>query len=91
VAFDAGNYPNPFNGATTIHYSLPEPATVRLTVYDILGREVRVLVAATQPAGEHAARWDGRDATDRPVSTGLYLYRLHAGTYHAVGRMLLTK
>jgi hypothetical protein len=55
------NYPNPFNPETQISYSLPEPVHARLVVYDVLGREVKVLVDEVQPVGYHTAVWDGKD------------------------------
>ncbi|MEZ4703136.1 MAG: T9SS type A sorting domain-containing protein [Rhodothermales bacterium] len=66
-----GNYPNPFNPTTTIRFSLPETARVRLSVYDMLGREVRVLVDGTLEAGQHTAAFEGAD-----LPSGSYLYRL---------------
>jgi len=73
------NYPNPFNPSTTIRYQLPEPGHVRLTIYDLLGQEVRVLVSERQPAGWYVVTWDGRDKAERWVSSGVYLYRLEVG------------
>jgi streptogramin lyase len=84
-------YPNPFNPVTTIGYVLSRDANVRLAVYDVLGRAVRVLVQGSQPAGEHRILWDGRDAQGQSMSSGVYVYRLDAGTLHQSGRMLLVK
>ena len=85
------SYPNPFNPSTTIRYALPEAANVRLTVYSILGQEVKTLVNAPQAAGFYSMHWDGRDALGRQVSTGVYLYRLEAGANVAVRKMILAK
>ena len=85
------NSPNPFNPSTTIRYTLAEASQVRLSVYNVLGQEIRVLVNAGQAAGSHNAVWDGRDAFGREVSTGLYLYRLKAGQHVAVNKMVLAK
>ena len=68
--------PNPFNPITTIRYQLPEPGDVSLTIYDLLGQEVRVLVSERQPVGWYRVRWDGRDEAGQLVSSGVYLYRL---------------
>lgn len=76
-------HPNPFGDRATIRYALPEPAHVRLTVYDVLGREIAVLVDERRPAGEQEATLDGRS-----LPAGLYLYRLTAGTAEAVGRIV---
>ncbi|MCC5935434.1 MAG: autotransporter-associated beta strand repeat-containing protein [Balneolales bacterium] len=69
----AQNYPNPFNPATTVRFSLPEEAEIRLEVFDLLGRRIALLAADRFPAGTHTLRWD---ATGQ--ATGLYLLRLSA-------------
>ncbi len=68
-----GNYPNPFNSETTIEYFLPRKAIVRLTVYDVVGRPVSVLVNSVQDPGDHTVRFDGSN-----LSSGTYVYRLEA-------------
>lgn len=83
------NYPNPFNPATTITYDLEKSAPVTLTVYNLRGQRVRTLVQATQGAGSYAVQWDGRDDTGRPVSSGMYVYRLQAGERVASRKMTL--
>ncbi len=80
------SYPNPFVDATTISYSLPEPGRVKLTVYDILGRKLAVLVDERQGAGSHSARLD---ASAWP--NGIYLYRLEAGGRFTTGRLVHRK
>ena len=71
------NYPNPFNPATTIPLAVPVGAkNVTLTIYNILGQPMRQLWTGPLPAGEHRLTWDGRDAQGRPVSAGVYVYRL---------------
>jgi len=85
------NYPNPFNPATQIHYQLPQAVQVSLTIYNMLGQEVRKLVNAQQPAGYHTAIWDGRDNAGRPVPTGIYHYRLQAGSFTMTKKMLMAK
>ncbi|MCH7575375.1 MAG: M4 family metallopeptidase [Candidatus Marinimicrobia bacterium] len=84
-------YPNPFNPTVTIRYDLPEPVQVRLVVYDMLGREVARLVKADMAAGYHAALWHGRDATGRPVASGLYIARLVTPKYTKSIKMILLK
>ena len=80
VAFDLdAAYPNPFNAAVIVPYRVPElgidhPVTLR--VYDLLGQPVRTLVQDSRPPGRHLARWDGRDASGTPVSSGVYFVRL---------------
>lgn len=85
------NYPNPFNPSTTIRYELPSRAHVKLTVYDILGREVVTLVDEVMPAGMHSVRWDGKDAHGDIVSSGIYFYRLKAGGTFEAKKMMLLK
>ena len=70
------NYPNPFNPATTIRYQLPQASHVTLKIYNLLGQEIRTLVDVIQEAGFHNVRWDGRDDSGAPVSSGVYLVRL---------------
>ena len=70
------NYPNPFNPSTTIRYELPKASIVRLSVYDILGREVSVLVNERKNAGAYQVKFDAAG-----LASGLYLYRLTAGSF----------
>ncbi|QXD16220.1 T9SS type A sorting domain-containing protein [Rhodocaloribacter litoris] len=85
------NYPNPFHGTTTIRFMLPEAATVRLAVYDLLGREVTTLFSGELPAGSHTVSWAGRDARGALLPSGVYLYRLEAGTFVQTRHMTLLK
>ncbi|HWP81128.1 MAG TPA: T9SS type A sorting domain-containing protein [Bacteroidota bacterium] len=80
------NYPNPFNPGTTIRFAIPVGAHVTLRVFDMLGREIQTLVDAYVVAGEYKAQFD---ATDLP--TGMYIYRLQAGTFSEVRKMILAK
>ena len=71
------NYPNPFNPTTQIEYALPVDGHVKLTVYDLLGQEVRSLVSGQDlSAGYHNIMWDARDNRGLTVSAGVYIYRL---------------
>jgi len=72
-------YPNPFNDSTVLKYSLPEPARVEATVYDLTGRVVRQWVHENQIPGEHHLVWTGMDEQDRPVGSGIYLMRIRMG------------
>jgi len=82
------NYPNPFNPSTTIHYRLTKEYFVRLTAFDIAGREVASLVHEKQQAGEHTVSFDAKSLS---LSTGVYFYTLEAGTFHQVRKMMLIK
>jgi len=70
------NHPNPFNPSTTLVFSLSRDAQVRLSVHDLRGRAVRILVDAPRPAGEHRVVWDGRDDHGEAVGTGVYFVRV---------------
>ena len=69
-------YPNPGLGMVTIPYSVDSPGTVTLRLLDLLGREVRTLVKAEQPAGTYQIEWDGSDDVGEPVAAGTYFYQL---------------
>ncbi len=83
------NYPNPFNPQTTIRFSLPHSAEVRVVVYDQLGRLVRTLVQGSRPAGTHTVIWDGRNDEGRQVASGVYVYKIISGTRSISRKMLL--
>jgi len=86
------NVPNPFNPVTTIWYELPEPAAVRLQVFDVSGRLVRTLEnGGVRGPGRHEAVWDGRSDAGRRVSAGVYFYHLEAGDFTMTRRMTLVK
>jgi hypothetical protein len=85
------NYPNPFNPRTTINYDLPADDRVRLTVYNLTGQQVRVLVDGPQPAGRHTAVWHGMDDSGSRVGSGVYLFRLETDSGILVRKMLLIK
>ena len=85
------NHPNPFNPETAIRFSLPQAEVVRLEVFDVLGQRVRILAATTLAAGTHEVKWDGRNEQGVAVGNGIYIYRLQAGDFAQVRRMLLLK
>ncbi len=90
------NYPNPFNPETWIPYQLSEAASVMITIYDVTGKQVRSLDLGHQGAGfymsrSQAAYWDGRNAVNEPVASGIYFYQIEAGTFSATRRMLILK
>jgi hypothetical protein len=72
------NYPNPFNPTTYISYALPVDSRVLLKIFDVIGREVKLLFDEVQPAGEKTCLWDATDNHGRGVSSGLYYFRLQA-------------
>lgn len=86
------NYPNPFNPSTTIGYQLPTSSRVDLSIYNVHGQKVRTLVDQTQSAGTYEVAWDGHDAHDVPVGSGIYFYRLQADSgFSETRRMLFLK
>ena len=80
------NYPNPFNPETEIHYGLPEGGHVKLDVYDLLGKRVALLVDEDQQAGFKSVRFDARG-----FSSGVYYYRMTAGRYTELRKMLVLR
>jgi hypothetical protein len=81
------NYPNPFNPTTVIRYALPQRAPVRLSVYDVQGRRVAVLVVASeQPAGRYEVAFEAG-----ALPSGVYFYQIEAGVFRAVRQMLLLR
>ena len=86
-----GNYPNPFNPTTTISFDLPEAASVSLEVYDMMGRRVATLVNGELGAGSYETIWNARSDAGAPVASGVYIYRIQAGTFQAVKQMVLMK
>ena len=85
------NAPNPFNPATNISYELPDAANVRLSIYNLLGQEVRTLVNGAMEAGYYTVNWDGNDSSGRQVASGIYLYRIQAGEHVQARRMMMLK
>lgn len=85
------NYPNPFNPRTSIRYALPQDAQVRLTIYNLLGQKITTLVDEQQSAGYRTVWWDGKDANGDDVSSGVYFYRLTAGEFSEVRKMMMVK
>ncbi len=85
------NYPNPFNPATTIAYTLDRSSRVSLEIYDMTGRKVRTLFSGIQPAGRWEQQWNGRDDAGRDVPSGVYLYCLRADERTASGKMTLLR
>jgi len=97
------NYPNPFsangtptgvafgNPETKIEYELAERAEVKLEVFNLLGQSVRTLIDATQSAGAYTANWDGKDHRGNLANSGVYFYRLTAGEFVTVRKLVLSR
>ena len=82
----AQNFPNPFNPSTKIQFDLPEASKVNLVVFDVLGRKVSELLNKTLDAGVHSVEFNGS-----VLASGVYFYRIEAGSYKHIKRMLLIK
>jgi hypothetical protein len=80
------NYPNPFNPVTKIEFSLPQESDVTLTVYNSLGEKVALLINENLPAGKYSSSFDAS-----ALSSGVYFYRLTAGSFSATNKMILIK
>jgi len=85
-AVGLSNYPNPFNPATEIAFTLPTAAEVRLEVYNLMGQKVTTLIDKQMNAGEHTCVWDGSD-----VASGVYFYRLETPDFVDTRKMVLMK
>jgi hypothetical protein len=85
------NFPNPFNPNTTIAFSLQSAADVSLTIYDVAGRRVRELVNEKRNAGAYRSDWNGRNDSGQPVASGVYFYKLVAGTFTDTKKMTILK
>jgi hypothetical protein len=80
------NYPNPFNPSTTIQYSIVEPAFVTIKIFDVYGREVETLVNKNLPVGRFSTTWE-----PRKITSGVYYYKIVAGKYNEVRKMIYLK
>ena len=85
------NYPNPFNPVTTLSYELPENTLVSITIYDMLGNVVNNLVNSNQSSGYKSVQWDVVSDQGEPVSAGVYLYKIQAGDFVDIKKMILLK
>jgi len=85
------NFPNPFNPDTKITFAVPELSDVRISIYNVLGQEVRTLFAGQMERGTQTVNWDGKDATGKALASGTYIYRMTAGTFVETKKMMLLK
>jgi hypothetical protein len=80
------NYPNPFNPSTKIKFALPKPGIVKIEVYNTLGQNIKILLAQNMKAGHHEVEFNGSQ-----LSSGIYFYRIEAGEFQDVKKMILIK
>ena len=85
------NYPNPFNPITTIRYDLPEAGHVNVVIYDMMGHQIKQLISGTEDAGRKSVVWDSTNDYGKPVSAGVYMYRIQTGEYIQTKKMVLLK
>lgn len=85
------NYPNPFNPITTISYELASDGFVKLSIFDMKGMEVKTLIENTQVSGKKSVMWNATDDNDKPVSAGLYLYKIQIKGETKTRKMVLLK
>ncbi len=85
------NFPNPFNPSTEISFALPDARFVKLSVFNLLGQEVKSLVSGQMPAGYHKIIWDGTNNDGAGVPSGSYLYRMDAGDFSQSMKMVMLK
>lgn len=83
------NFPNPFNPNTNISFQIPVAGHVYINIYDVSGKLVRTLVDEHKERGLHAVGWDGKDNNSNTLATGVYFYRLQAGSYSETRKMVL--
>jgi len=90
--YSLSNYPNPFNPATTLYFSIPEETNVDLSIYNIKGQKVKTLAHTKIIKGSHSVIWNGNDDSDKLVSSGIYFYKLNVnGKTELVKKCLLLK
>jgi hypothetical protein len=85
------NYPNPFNPLTVISYNLPVYSHVTIDIYNVLGEKIKTLVNESASEGSYITIWNGLNDLGKAVNSGIYFYRMTAGDYSSVKRMVLMK
>lgn len=85
------NYPNPFNPSTVISYQLSVASYVKLSIYNVLGQKIKLLVNSFQPAGKHSLVWDATDENNSPVCSGMYFYTLEMNDRILQKKMIFLK
>ncbi len=90
--YELSNYPNPFNPATTISFSVAKTASfVSVGIYNLKGQKVKQLISSQLSSGQYTIVWDGTDQTNKPVSSGVYFYKLKTGRIEQTKKMMLLK
>ncbi len=85
------NYPNPFNPETNIEFNLPKEQDVYVSVFNLLGQQIRTLVNTRLEAGKHMTHWDGKNDNGVGVPSGVYFYRLYTSEFSQTNKMVLVR
>jgi len=85
------NYPNPFNPTTTLRFDVPEVSNITLTIYNMLGQEVKTFNMQSTPAGYHSVTWNATNDLGQQVGAGVYLYQLQTKNFVKTRKMVLLK
>ena len=85
------NYPNPFNPVTRMDYTLPKRSRVVISIYNVLGQEVKTIINREQEYGYHSITWDGIDNRGKQMSSGIYFARMNSNSFSQTKKMLLVK
>ena len=85
------NYPNPFNLNTTLSYHLARSGMINISIYDLMGRNIKTLVNGFQKSGLTSVVWDATNDEGHEVAAGLYFYKMEAGNFRRTNKMLLLK
>jgi len=85
------NYPNPFNPSTNIKFELKKSENVLISIYNILGKEIKILMNENLPTGAYTIQWDGKDNKGRPLSSGVYFIKMIAGNFQRITKAVLLK
>ena len=85
------NYPNPFNPVTNIVYDIPEVTDVTLEIYNVMGQRVRTLAQGSHEAGRYQIVWNATNDIGQALSSGMYIYRIQAGDFVSVKKLVLMK
>ena len=87
----SNNYPNPFNPVTTINYQIPENTHVQISVYNILGQKVKILMNKKQETGQYTIQWDGLNTKTEQVGSGVYFIIFKTDNYTKIQKMVLLR
>jgi hypothetical protein len=89
--FSITNYPNPFNPSTKISYHLPQSGSVKIVIYDVLGRIVTTMIDAAKEKGYHTIDWNAKDESGRDLPSGIYIAQIQSGRFTANSKMMLLR